>query len=202
MTHELPKLPFSYDALEPFIDTKTMEIHYTKHHNAYVTNLNNSLKDYPDLQAKSIEELLKKLTEVPEEIKVSVRNNGGGHFNHTLFWSMMTPKGTLLKEGSLLEAIKLEFGSFESFKEGFSKAALGRFGSGWAWLIVDGSGNISITSTPNQDSPISDGKKIILGLDIWEHAYYLNYQNRRADYISAWWNVVNWDYCQDLFSSK
>ncbi len=202
MTHELPKLPYSFDALEPFIDAKTMEIHYTKHHNAYVTNLSNSLKDYPDLQNKSVEELLKKLSEIPEEIKGSVRNNGGGHFNHTLFWSMMTPKGTLLKEGSLLEAIKLEFGSFESFKEGFSKAALGRFGSGWAWLIVDGSGNISITSTPNQDCPISDGKKIILGLDIWEHAYYLNYQNRRADYIAAWWNVVNWDYCQALFSSK
>ncbi len=202
MTHELPKLPYSFDALEPFIDAKTMEIHYTKNHNEYVTNLSNSLKDYPDLQNKSVEELLKKLSEIPEEIKGSVRNNGGGHFNHTLFWSMMTPKGTLLKEGSLLEAIKLEFGSFESFKEGFSKAALGRFGSGWAWLIVDGSGNISITSTPNQDCPISDGKKIILGLDIWEHAYYLNYQNRRADYISAWWNVVNWDYCQDLFSSK
>ena len=193
MPHELPKLPYRYDALEPHIDARTMEIHYTKHHQGYVNNLNAALEKHPDLQSKSAEDLLKNLNAVPEDIRTAVRNNGGGHVNHSMFWPMMGSNGGGEPKGELANAINSTFGSFANFKDQFSKAAAGRFGSGWAWLCMDKSGKLTITSTPNQDNPISDGLKPILGLDVWEHAYYLKYQNRRPDYISAWWNVVNWD---------
>jgi len=193
MAHELPKLPYSYDALEPHIDARTMEIHYTKHHQTYVNNLNAALEKHPDLQGKSVEDLLKNLNAVPEDIRTTVRNNGGGHLNHTMFWPMMGPNGGGEPKGELAGAINSAFGSFANFKDQFSKAAAGRFGSGWAWLCVDKGGKLTITSTPNQDNPVSDGLRPVLGLDVWEHAYYLKYQNRRPDYISAWWNVVNWD---------
>jgi superoxide dismutase, Fe-Mn family len=193
MPHELPKLPYSYDALEPHIDARTMEIHYTKHHQGYVNNLNTALEKHPDLQSKSAEDLLKNLNAIPEDIRTAVRNNGGGHVNHSMFWPMMSSNGGGEPKGELANAINSSFGSFANFKDQFSKAAAGRFGSGWAWLCTDKSGKLTITSTPNQDNPISDGLKPILGLDVWEHAYYLKYQNRRPDYISAWWNVVNWD---------
>lgn len=193
MAHELPKLPYSYDALEPHIDARTMEIHYTKHHQTYINNLNAALEKHPDLQGKSVEDLLKNLNAIPEDIRTAVRNNGGGHLNHTMFWPMMSPNGGGEPKGELAGVINSAFGNFANFKDQFSKAAAGRFGSGWAWLCVDKGGKLTITSTPNQDNPISDGLKPILGLDVWEHAYYLKYQNRRADYIAAWWNVVNWD---------
>lgn len=193
MPHELPKLPYSYDALEPYIDALTMEIHYTKHHQTYVNNLNAALEKYPHLQEKSIEDLLKDLNAIPEDIRTAVRNNGGGHLNHSMFWPMMSPKGGGEPTGELASVINSTFGSFTEFKDRFSKTALGHFGSGWAWLCVDKSGKLIVNSTPNQDNPISDGLKPILGLDVWEHAYYLKYQNRRADYIAAWWNVVNWE---------
>ncbi len=193
MAHELPKLPYSYDALEPHIDARTMEIHYTKHHQTYINNLNAALEKHPDLQSKSVEDLLKNLNAIPEDIRTAVRNNGGGHLNHTMFWPMMSPNGGGEPKGELAGVINSAFGNFANFKDQFSKAAAGRFGSGWAWLCVDKGGKLTITSTPNQDNPISDGLKPILGLDVWEHAYYLKYQNRRADYIAAWWNVVNWD---------
>jgi len=193
MPHELPKLPYSYDALEPHIDARTMEIHYTKHHQTYVNNLNVALEKYPDLQKKSVEDLLRDLNAVPEDIRAAVRNNGGGHLNHSMFWPMMSPKGGGEPTGELANAINSAFGNFANFKDRFSKAALGRFGSGWAWLCVDKSGKLIVNSTPNQDNPVSEGLKPILGLDVWEHAYYLKYQNRRADYIAAWWNVVNWE---------
>ncbi|HSE83773.1 MAG TPA: superoxide dismutase [Thermodesulfobacteriota bacterium] len=193
MAHELPKLPYNYDALEPHIDARTMEIHYTKHHQGYVNNLNSALEKHPELQKKSVEDLLSNLNSIPEDIRTAVRNNGGGHFNHSLFWPLMSPKGGGEPKGDLAGAIDSAFGSFASFKEQFSKAAAGRFGSGWAWLCIDDSGKLLITSTPNQDNPVSEGLRPVLGLDVWEHAYYLKYQNRRADYISAWWNVVNWD---------
>jgi len=192
MTHKLPDLPYDYSALEPHIDTRTMAIHHDKHHQAYVNNLNKALEGYPELQDKSTVELLQDLDVIPEEIRTAVRNNGGGHVNHSLFWPCMSPKGGGVPKGKVAEAIAESFGSYDSFKEEFTKAALTRFGSGWAWLCVDAEGGLVVTSTPNQDNPISEGLIPILGLDVWEHAYYLNYQNRRGDYIAAWWNVVNW----------
>ncbi|MBC6934503.1 MAG: superoxide dismutase [Chloroflexi bacterium] len=191
MAFELPNLPYAFNALEPHIDARTMEIHHGKHHAAYTTNLNKALEKYPDLQSKSIEELLGSLDSIPEDIRTTVRNNGGGYANHNLFWLIMAPNAGGEPTGDLAAAINSAFGSFAAFKEQFSAAAMGRFGSGWAWLVA-GAGGLSITSTPNQDTPLMEGKTPILGLDVWEHAYYLNYQNRRADYVAAWWNVVNW----------
>ncbi len=193
MGHELPPLPYDYNALEPYIDEQTMRIHHDKHHQAYVTNLNAALENYPELAGKAVEELLRNLELIPEGIRTAVRNNGGGHANHTMFWLWMKPNGGGEPTGALAEAIGAAFGSFAEFKDGFSKAALTRFGSGWAWLSVDQKGGLVISSTPNQDTPLSEGMVPILGLDVWEHAYYLKYQNRRADYIEAWWSVVNWD---------
>ncbi len=193
MAFTLPPLPYPYDALEPYIDARTMEIHHTKHHQGYVNNLNKALEGYPELQNKSIEELLRGLNEIPEAIRTAVRNNGGGHANHSLFWTIMKPNGGGEPTGELAEAIKATFGSFDAFKEKFSAEAAGRFGSGWAWLVVDENGKLQVYSTPNQDSPYMQGHTPILGLDVWEHAYYLKYQNRRAEYIQNWWNVVNWD---------
>ena len=192
MAYELPPLPYDYNALEPHIDQQTMQIHHDKHHQTYVTNLNNALADSPDLANLSVEELIKNLDRVPEASRTAVRNNGGGHANHTMFWQIMGPNGGGQPSGALSEAINQSFGSFDAFKEQFAKAATTRFGSGWAWLVADGSGGLQITSTPNQDSPLMEGKTPILGLDVWEHAYYLKYQNRRPDYITAWWNAVNW----------
>jgi len=190
--HELPALPYAFDALEPYIDAQTMEIHHGRHHATYVNNLNAALEGHVELQQKSVEELISDLNSVPESIRTAVRNNGGGHANHTLFWEIMSPNGGGEPTGALAEAINETFGSFEKFKEEFTKAALGRFGSGWAWLVVDG-GKLAVTSTPNQDNPLMEGKTPILGLDVWEHAYYLKYQNKRPDYVNAWWNVVNWN---------
>ena len=193
MAHTLPALPYAEDALEPTIDAKTMNIHHTKHHQAYVTNLNNALVGHPDLEAMSIEDLCKNIASVPEAIRGPVRNNGAGHWNHSLFWSIMGPGKGGAPSGKLAEAIDAAFGSFDAFKDAFKKAAIGRFGSGWAWLVAK-DGKLAITSTPNQDNPLMDGSgTALLGLDVWEHAYYLNYQNRRPDYIDAFWNVVNWD---------
>ncbi len=194
MAFTLPPLPYPEDALEPYIDKMTMQIHHDKHHGAYVTNLNKALESAPDLQNQSIEELLaNNLASVPDSIKTAVRNNGGGHANHSLFWTLMKPKGGGSPTGNILNVINSNFGSFDGFKEKFNAAATTRFGSGWAWLVKDGSGKFEILSTANQDSPLMDGKTPILGLDVWEHAYYLKYQNRRPEYIGAWWNVVNWD---------
>ena len=201
MAHVLPDLPYSFDALEPSIDAKTMEIHHGKHHQGYVNNLNAALENHPELQEKSVEDLISDLNSVPENIRNAVRNNGGGHVNHSLFWPCMGPDGGGNPDGELAEAINSAFGSFDDFKDQFSKAAATRFGSGWAWLCVDSSGGLVVTSTPNQDNPLSDGLKPILGLDVWEHAYYLNYQNRRPDYVSSWWNVVNWNQVAQNFSS-
>jgi len=192
MAHELPELTYSHDALEPFIDFKTMEIHHGKHHNAYVTNLNNAIAGNEVLEAKSINELIVDLNAVPEDIRGAVRNNGGGHANHSLFWSIMGPGKGGEPSGPLGDAINSTFGTFESFKDAFTKAGMTRFGSGWAWLSVS-NGSLEVSSTPNQDSPIMEGNKPIIGCDVWEHAYYLNYQNLRPDYINAWWNVVDWD---------
>ena len=199
MAYELPKLPYDYNALEPHIDARTMEIHYTKHHQAYITNLNNAIKGKADLEKKSVEDLIRDLKSVPEDIRTAVRNNGGGHANHSFFWKIMGPKAGGEPKGKLADDIKSTFGGFDQFKEKFSAAGVGRFGSGWAWLIKNASGKLEIVSTANQDSPLM-GKAIagaegtpILGIDVWEHAYYLNYQNRRPDYIKAWWNVVSWD---------
>ena len=192
MVYKLPDLPYSFDALEPHIDAGTMEIHYGKHHNGYTNNLNAALEKHPDLAGKSIEELLGDISKIPDDIQTAVRNNGGGYFNHTLFWVVMSPDGGGEPTGALADAINSNFGDFSSFKETFSKAAATRFGSGWAWLCKKADGKLMVMSTPNQDSPIMEGLIPILGLDVWEHAYYLNYQNRRPDYISAWWNVVNW----------
>ena len=191
--YTLPPLPYDYAALEPHIDAKTMEIHYTKHHQTYITNLNNALKDHPQLQGKTIEDLISHLDAVPEAIRGAVRNNGGGHANHSLFWQLMKPGGGGEPTGPLGQAITAELGGFPAFKEAFGKAGLTRFGSGWAWLIRGKDRKLAVTSTPNQDSPIMEGVTPLLGLDVWEHAYYLKYQNRRADYIAAWWNTVNWD---------
>jgi Fe-Mn family superoxide dismutase len=191
MAYSLPPLPYPSDALEPHIDKQTMEIHHGKHHQTYVTNLNAALEKHPDLQSKSVEDLLRGINTVPEDIRTAVRNNGGGHANHTMFWQIMGPKAGGQPTGAIADAIKSSFGSFDAFKDQFSKAGLGRFGSGWAWVIDQG-GKLTIESTANQDSPLMEGKKIVFGLDVWEHAYYLKYQNRRADYIGAWWSVVNW----------
>ncbi|MDB4873683.1 MAG: Superoxide dismutase [Gemmatimonadetes bacterium] len=192
MAFTLPPLPYAYDALEPHIDAKTMEIHHTKHHQAYVNNLNAAIEKAPELQGKSLDELMRGINTVPEAVRTAVRNNGGGHWNHSMFWELMGANKGGEPTGKLADAIKSAFGDFAKFKEQFGAAGVGRFGSGWAWLINDG-GKLSITSTPNQDNPLMEGKNAILGLDVWEHAYYLKYQNKRPDYIAAWWNVVNWD---------
>ena len=189
---KLPQLPYSYDALEPYIDAKTMEIHYTGHHQAYVNNLNTALQNYPELQNLSLEDLIKNLDKLPEKIRTEVRNNGGGHLNHSMFWIMMTKNSSLEPIGQLETEIKKIWGTFEAFKEEFSNTAKKVFGSGWAWLAFDKSGKLTIASTSNQDTPISQDSQPILGLDVWEHAYYLKYQNKRVDYIQAWWNVINW----------
>jgi Fe-Mn family superoxide dismutase len=201
MAFELPPLPYAYDALEPHIDEATMHFHHDNHHNTYVTNLNNALANYPDLQGKSIEELIGNLDALPEAIRTAVRNNGGGHWNHTFFWAIMGPNAGGEPTGALAAAINAAFGDFASFKEKFKAAGTGRFGSGWAWLVADKNGGLSITSTPNQDTPVMEGKTPILGLDVWEHAYYLKYQNRRPDYIAAWWNVVNWAKAEERFNT-
>ena len=193
MPFTLPALPYAYDALEPHIDARTMEIHHTKHHQAYVNNLNAALEKAPQLEGKSLDDLMKTINSVPEAVRTAVRNNGGGHWNHSQFWEWMGPKRGGEPTGRLADAIKSSFGDFAKFKEQFAAAAAGRFGSGWAWLVDEGNGKLSITSTPNQDNPLMDGKKALLGLDVWEHAYYLKYQNKRPDYVAAWWNVVNWD---------
>lgn len=192
MSYSLPDLPYAYDALEPHIDAKTMEIHHTKHHQAYISKANAALEGHSDLAAKSIEDLMSDLSAVPEDIRGAIRNNGGGHANHSLFWTVMSPSGGGTPSGDLAADIDSTFGSFDAFKEQFSNAAATRFGSGWAWLSVDG-GKLVVESTPNQDTPLSEGHTPILGLDVWEHAYYLNYQNKRPDYISAFFNVINWD---------
>ncbi len=193
MPFSLPSLPYAADALEPHIDKMTMEIHHGKHHNAYVTNLNKALESAPNLANKTVEELLaNNCAIVPDNIKTAVRNNGGGHINHSMFWTIMSPKGGGQPSGALADAIKSTFGGFDPFKEKFNAAATTRFGSGWAWLVKDGSGKLDVLSTANQDSPVMEGKFPVMGLDVWEHAYYLKYQNRRPDYIAAWWNVVNW----------
>ena len=191
MAHALPALPYAPDALEPHIDAQTMQIHHGKHHQTYVTNLNGALDKHPELHAKSLDDLIRSVNSVPEDIRTAVRNNGGGHWNHSLFWKLMAPKAGGAPSGAVADAINSSFGSFDKFKEQFQAAGLGRFGSGWAWLVESG-GKLEITSTPNQDNPLMDGKKAVLGVDVWEHAYYLKYQNRRADYLGAWWNVVNW----------
>jgi superoxide dismutase, Fe-Mn family len=196
MAHELPQLPYAFDALEPHIDAQTMQIHHGKHHQTYVTNLNNALAAHPDLQGKSVEELCKGLSSLPQEIQTAVRNNGGGHWNHSKFWTWMAAPSPSngaggAPTGKVADAINGSFGSFDAFKEQWGKAGAGRFGSGWVWLLKDGT-KLSIGSTPNQDNPLMEGKTAILGLDVWEHAYYLKYQNRRPDYIGAWWSVVNW----------
>ena len=192
MAHTLPPLPYPSDALEPHIDKQTMEIHHGKHHNAYVTNLNAALEKHPELQSKSAEDLIRGINSVPEGIRTAVRNNGGGHVNHTMFWQIMGPNAGGQPTGAIADAINAAFGGFDKFKEEFKKAAVGRFGSGWAW-VVDNGGKIAIESSPNQDNPMMDGKKPVFGIDVWEHAYYLKYQNRRPDYVDAWWNVVNWN---------
>ena len=192
MAFTLPALPYSDDALEPHVDGRTMGIHHDKHHAGYTNNLNKAIEGNSDLEGKSIGEILGNLNGVPESIRTAVRNNGGGFANHSLFWTVMSPDGGGEPGGELADAVNKAFGSFENFKDNFGKAAMTRFGSGWAWLYVDGNGKLAVTSTPNQDTPLMDGLTPILGLDVWEHAYYLNYQNRRGDYIAAWWNVVNW----------
>jgi superoxide dismutase, Fe-Mn family len=196
----VPPLPYPYDALEPTIDTQTMQIHHDKHHQAYVTNLNTALKDQPSLQSKSVEELLKGINAIPEAIRTAVRNNGGGHANHTLFWEIMKPGGSKQPTGALAEAINSTFGSYDNLKTQVNDAGVKRFGSGWSWLVADASGKLQIISTANQDSPIMDGLTPLLGVDVWEHAYYLKYQNRRPDYLAAWWNVINWDAVNKRFA--
>ncbi|PWB72189.1 MAG: superoxide dismutase [Holophagae bacterium] len=190
--HELPALPYAFDALEPHIDARTMEIHHGKHHAAYVNNLNAALDKHPQLFELSVEDLLRDLSRIPEDIRTAVRNNGGGHANHAFFWPLLCPRGGGAPVGELAAAINAGFGSFDTFKEKFTTAATTRFGSGWAWLSVDGQGSLVVSSTANQDTPISEGQRPVLGLDVWEHAYYLNYQNRRPDYIAAFWNIVDW----------
>jgi superoxide dismutase, Fe-Mn family len=200
MPHTLPPLPYPTNALEPHIDAQTMEIHHDKHHGAYVTNLNAALEKAPQFKDKPLDELLKNLSAVPESIRAAVRNNGGGHWNHSQFWTTMAPKAGGVPTGKLADAINSAFGDFEKFKEQFQAAGVARFGSGWVWLVKEG-GKLAITSTPNQDNPIMDGKPApILGNDVWEHAYYLKYQNRRPDYLKAWWNVVNWPEVAKRFS--
>ena len=198
MSFTLPPLPYPYDALEPHIDARTMEIHYTEHHQAYVNNLNAAIEKAPELANKSLDDLMRNVNSLPESVRTAVRNNGGGHWNHSMFWQLMGPGKGGEPRGALADAIRQSFGDFSKFKEQFAAAAAGRFGSGWAWLVDDG-GKLSITSTPNQDNVLMDGTKGILGLDVWEHAYYLKYQNRRPEYIGAWWNVVNWDEVSSRF---
>lgn len=200
MAHTLPALPYAYDALEPHIDARTMEIHHTKHHQGYVNKLNAALEGHGDLESKSLKELLMGINSIPESIRTALRNNGGGHANHSLFWNVMSPDGGGEPAGDLGDALKAEFGTFSDFRDTFSSAAGGRFGSGWAWLVVDG-GSLKVYSTANQDSPFMDGYTPILGLDVWEHAYYLHYQNRRPDYVAAWWNVVNWAKVGEYFAA-
>jgi Fe-Mn family superoxide dismutase len=199
MAFTLPALPYDFAALEPHIDAKTMEIHHGKHHQTYVNNLNAAIEKAPELAKKSLDELMRDVSKVPEAVRTVVRNNGGGHWNHSMFWQIMSPKAGGEPGGNLASAIKTAFGDFAKFREQFSAAGVGRFGSGWAWLINTG-GKLSITSTPNQDNPLMEGQKAILGLDVWEHAYYLKYQNRRPDYIAAWWNVVNWKEVEKRFA--
>lgn len=202
MSFTLPALPYAHDALEPHIDKATMEIHHGKHHNAYVTNLNKALESAPELAGKTIEELLaNNLAIVPAAIKGAVRNNGGGHYNHSLFWTILTPGATGKPEGTLATAIDATFGSFDAFKEKFNAAATTRFGSGWAWLVKNADGSLEISSSPNQDNPFMDGNHPIIGLDVWEHAYYLKYQNRRPEYIGAWWSLVNWAAAEARFTA-
>ena len=192
MRHTLPPLPYDHDALEPHIDARTMEIHHGKHHQAYVTNLNAAIEKHPDLASWSLEDLLRRIDDVPEDIRTAVRNNGGGHHNHSLFWSIMSPNGGGAPSGALAAAIDGAFGSFDALKEKINAGGIGRFGSGWTWLVADESGMLHLYSTANQDSPLMQGHTPLLGIDVWEHAYYLHYQNRRADYLTAWWNVVDW----------
>jgi Fe-Mn family superoxide dismutase len=191
MAHSLPALPYAIDALEPHLDARTMEIHHGKHHAAYVNNLNAALEKHPALQSTSLDDLLRGINSVPEDIRTAVRNNGGGHLNHSMFWQIMAPSAGGAPTGAIASAITGSFGSFDACKEQVAKAGVGRFGSGWAW-VIDAGGKLVVESTPNQDSPIMEGKKVVFGIDVWEHAYYLKYQNRRPDYIAAWWNVVNW----------
>ncbi len=200
MAHTLPPLPYSPDSLEPHVDAQTMQIHHGKHHQAYVTNLNAAIDKAPELGAWSVDDLCRRITDVPEGVRTAVRNNGGGHWNHSLFWQLMSPNGGGEPAGALASAIASSFGSFGTFKEQLQAAGVGRFGSGWAWLVADGQA-LSIVSTPNQDNPLMDGKHAILGVDVWEHAYYLKYQNRRADYLAAWWNVVNWTEVSQRFQA-
>ncbi|EMW5838281.1 superoxide dismutase [Enterococcus sp. PS01304] len=200
MTYTLPDLPYAYDALEPYIDEETMHLHHDKHHNTYVTNLNAAIEKYPELGEKTIEELLSDMDAIPTDIKTAVRNNGGGHANHSFFWEIMAPNAGGEPTGEIKEAINEAFGDFSSFKEEFKKVAVGRFGSGWAWLVME-NGKLAITSTANQDSPLMEGKTPILGLDVWEHAYYLKYKNVRPDYIAAFWNVINWDEVNKRFEA-
>jgi len=192
MAHTLAPLPYGFDALEPHIDKQTMEIHHGKHHAAYVNNLNAALEKHPELQSKSVEDLIRNINTVPDAIRTAVRNNGGGHVNHTMFWQIMAPNAGGAPTGAIADGINAAFGGFDKFKEEFKKAAIGRFGSGWAW-VVDNGGKFAIESTPNQDAPMMEGKKAVFGIDVWEHAYYLKYQNRRPDYLTAWWNLVNWN---------
>ena len=201
MAHTLPDLPYDYDALEPHIDERTMRIHHTKHHQGYTNKLNNALEGHTNLQQKNIDELLGDIDSVPEDIRTAVRNNGGGFANHSLFWTVMSPNGGGQPSGALADAINSTFGSFDRFKEEFANAASGRFGSGWAWLVVDNSGDLKLYSKANQDSPYMDGNTPILGIDVWEHAYYLNYQNERGSYVEAWWNVVDWDRVNEYYEN-
>ena len=202
MAYTLPALTYPYNALEPYIDARTMEIHHTKHHQAYINNVNNAIKGKADLESKSVEELITNLNAVPEDIRNAVRNNGGGHANHTFFWTIIGPKAGGAPVGNIAAAINLAFGSFDAFKEKFGQAATTRFGSGWAWLSVAKDGKLEISSSANQDSPVMEGKVPVLGIDVWEHAYYLNYQNRRPDYIAAFWNVVNWQEVEKRYKNS
>ncbi|HTK56417.1 MAG TPA: superoxide dismutase [Gemmatimonadales bacterium] len=202
MAFTLPPLPYAPDALEPHIDAQTMQIHHGKHHNAYVTNLNAALEPHAALQSKSLDALISDLNAVPEAIRTAVRNNGGGHWNHSLFWELMTPGGATAPTGALAEAINKSFGDLAKFKEAFQKAGATRFGSGWAWLVKAKDGALTVESTPNQDCPLMEGKHAVIGCDVWEHAYYLKYQNRRPDYMAAWWNVLNWDVAAKRFAAK
>ncbi|MDO8675606.1 MAG: superoxide dismutase [Candidatus Omnitrophota bacterium] len=202
MAYTLPALTYPYNALEPYIDARTMEIHHTKHHQAYINNVNNAIKGKSDLESKSVEELITNLNVVPEDIRNAVRNNGGGHANHTFFWTIIGPKAGGAPIGNIAAAINLAFGSFDVFKEKFGQAATTRFGSGWAWLSVTKDGKLEISSSANQDSPVMEGKVPVLGIDVWEHAYYLNYQNRRPDYIAAFWNVVNWQEVEKRYKNS
>jgi len=200
MTYTLPDLPYAYDALEPYFDEETMHLHHDKHHNTYVTNLNAAIEKHPELGEKSVEDLVADLTSVPEDIKTAVRNNGGGHANHTFFWNILAPNAGGEPTGELKDAIDKAFGNFDAFKDEFKTAATGRFGSGWAWLVVD-NGELKVTSTANQDSPLTDGQTPVIGLDVWEHAYYLKYKNVRPDYIAAFWNLVNWDQAEKNYQA-